>query len=399
MANVKLAVIGAKGRGAYLAQMYNRPPDVKVIAIADKNPDAFEQGRERLDKGGCDYRPYTDVDAMLAKENPDWVFIASPDRTHYELTMKSLRTGCNVFVEKPMCQTIEESDEVCRAARKLNRHVVVGLELRYSEPVIRFRELLHSGAIGQVAHGNCIDSIGRDTMGYTYFLRDYRWLKYSHGLFMQKGIHSIDLINHFVDSAPRRIFASGRKVYFGRDQAKAGKFCRDCEEIDTCRHSAWRRWSREHGYPPRDDHAPDHCAYGTDTDVEDDTSVIAEYGNGARVTFAEIYFAPVYQREFHFWGTEGRASLIVQQKPKNFARIEIQTHTDDSPHVEEVGMTPGSHWGADELMRDRMIEAMKRGETIEPGPLAGRHATAFAQAATESIHSCLPVDIPPADGI
>jgi predicted dehydrogenase len=400
MCAVKIGAVGLMGRGSYLAGIYHNPPETEVVALCDCNEAAFDFHPERMN--GINARRYLSSSEMYKKEKLDWILLATPDRTHHQLILEALRAGVNVFAEKPMAQTIDECDEICRVCRETGKIIVVGCELRFAAPVVKFRELLRGGAIGRIIHGYCVDSIER---GFSYFLRDYRQKKWSNGLLMQKGVHSLDLINDLIDSMPVRVFADGGLDYFGQDEAMRGKHCRDCERKDTCPDGAYQIPSWKGDFLEKGEHARDHCVYDPEADVEDNTAVIINYASGARVTYSEIHFAPEYKREFHFIGTEGRASLVMDQTPVKDEKVNLHesgrevsiTITKRRERTVEVPveMPTGGHWGADDRMRDAVLEAMVGRKQIEPGPRAGRDAVAIAYAALKSIESGLPYGIKP----
>lgn len=403
MKTVRFGVLSARSRGAYMAMIYNQHPNAKVVAIADPDPTAFDDGQERFARGGItDFRKYHDPSEMLEKEkgNVDWIIVASPDHTHFEMTIKALKAGYHVFIEKPMCQTIEQADEIDRASAETGKNVVVGCELRYAQPVISFRELLRGGTIGRILHGYCVDSV---EVGFTFFLRDYRKKKWATNLLLQKGVHSIDLINDFVGAEPVRVYADGGLDYFGQDPKAAGKYCRDCEEKNTCPDSAYRVPSWKGKFMEKGEHARDHCVYDPASDVEDNTIVIINYANGVRVSYNEIQFSPEYKREFHFIGTDGRASLVLDQTTYRGKEVDIQaegrrviltiTKRNQVTQRIETPLPSGSHWGGDHLMRDALVAATLKGESIHPDAAGGRAAMAIGYAAEKSVQAGVPVAI------
>ena len=399
---MRFAVLGAGGRGAFMAKLYGEHPDVELLAMSDPNPKTFESEKNRTDiKNYISVRKYVNSLEMFEKEKGkiDWVLVASPDFTHHEMIIAALKNGYNVFTEKPMCLSIKDADDICRIAAETGKQVVVGCELRFAAPVVKFKEILSSGAIGKILHGYCVDSVSR---GFTYFLRYYRWKKYSLGLLMQKGVHSIDLINFFVDAEPVRVYADGGLDYFGQEKTKAGKYCRDCSEKDICEYSAVKRdvVLREKG-----ELCQDHCVFGSDTDVEDNDILIINYSNGVRLSYNEINFAPEYKREFHFVGTEGRASLVMDQTPElkeqrasnaNLSGKAVSITVVKRNHPPEdialdMPVGGGGHWGGDERMRDELIKAILSGKKIKPDECDGRMSTAIVFAANESMEKQMPV--------
>ena len=114
-----------------------------------------------LDPGRC----YVDWKTMFAEEakRPDGievVTIATPNNTHYEITKAALEAGLHVICEKPLCFTTAEAEDLERIAKAKGR--IVGVTYGYSghQVIEEARELVASGALGdirlvnlQFAHG------------------------------------------------------------------------------------------------------------------------------------------------------------------------------------------------------------------------------------------------------
>lgn len=69
---------------------------------------------------------YTDFFRMLENTKPDVVHILTPPQSHAEISIQCLESGCHVFVEKPLCLTSDEVDEIYKSARSNDR--IVGID-------------------------------------------------------------------------------------------------------------------------------------------------------------------------------------------------------------------------------------------------------------------------------
>jgi predicted dehydrogenase len=246
-----------------------------------------------------------------------------------------------------------------------------------------------------------VDSVER---GFTHFLRNYRQKKWAKTLLLVKGIHSIDLINDFVGAEPVRVYADGGLDYFGQDEKARDTYCRDCDRKHTCPDSAYLISSWGGDFFAKGDHARDHCVYDAAADVHDNSIVIINYDNGVRISYNEIHFAPEYKREYHFVGTDGRASLVLDQTRRKGEGVEIETEGEvvmltitkrnEVPRQIEMSLPEGSHWGGDLLMRDALVEAALSGGSIRPNAHDGRAAVAIGCAAEESIDTGKAISIP-----
>lgn len=87
-------------------------------------------------------------------DNPDirGVVIAAPAALHFQLTKKYLLAGKDVLVEKPLALTVEEGKELVDIAQRGNRILMVGHILQYHSAVIKLKELIDSGELGELRY-------------------------------------------------------------------------------------------------------------------------------------------------------------------------------------------------------------------------------------------------------
>ena len=93
-----------------------------------------------------------DFDKIVADKEVDAVVVATPVHLHYELAKKALEAGKHVFIEKPMTQTSEQSNELVQIATKKKLTLMVGHTFIYSAPVRRIKEIVKSGDIGEIQY-------------------------------------------------------------------------------------------------------------------------------------------------------------------------------------------------------------------------------------------------------
>lgn len=84
------------------------------------------------------------------QQQPVAVLVCNPTSEHLSTALAALRQGCHVFVEKPLSHTEEGVDELLSLSDRLGRIVAVGYQLRLHPALLRARERLCSGALGQV---------------------------------------------------------------------------------------------------------------------------------------------------------------------------------------------------------------------------------------------------------
>ena len=89
-------------------------------------------------------------DEMLADPELDAVAIVTPVSTHYELAVAALAAGKHVFVEKPLAASSDEAVDLIRRAEQAGLVLLPGHTFLYSPSVVKIKELLDSGALGDI---------------------------------------------------------------------------------------------------------------------------------------------------------------------------------------------------------------------------------------------------------
>jgi predicted dehydrogenase len=119
----------------------------------------------------------------------DGVVIATPSALHAGQAIAALERGMAVFCQKPLARTAAETRRVVDAARAADRLLSVDLSYRYTEAMVRIRELIHAGAIGRV---HAVDLVFHNAYGpdKPWF---YERALSGGGCVMDLGIHLIDL--------------------------------------------------------------------------------------------------------------------------------------------------------------------------------------------------------------
>ena len=112
--------------------------NAELYAICDVADDLLE----RMFALYAPRRAFADYDAMLADPDVDAVIIAIADQFHVAMALKAIEAGKHVLVEKPMGVTVEESEELCGAARASGLVVQVGTEKRFDEGIAFARDFI-----------------------------------------------------------------------------------------------------------------------------------------------------------------------------------------------------------------------------------------------------------------
>ena len=92
------------------------------------------------------------VDRVLSDPGVTGVAIATPAETHGELARKALLAGKDVFVEKPLCLSVEEGEGLAKLAADNGRVLMVGHLLWYHPAVLRLKRLIDEGELGRIQY-------------------------------------------------------------------------------------------------------------------------------------------------------------------------------------------------------------------------------------------------------
>jgi predicted dehydrogenase len=119
-----------------------------IVALADVNRGMLEMAQKRLTASV--EKTYVDYNDMLAHKDIDGVIIATPDHLHHDCLLAAVRAGKDVYIEKPLCRTIEEGENMVAKVKASKQIVQVGNQRRSGEHFKKARDLVVSGAIGEI---------------------------------------------------------------------------------------------------------------------------------------------------------------------------------------------------------------------------------------------------------
>lgn len=146
----RAAVIGRTGRGDYghgLDQVWRDVPGVELVAVADDDKAglAGTLARLQVQRGFADYRQ------MLDEVKPDVVSVAARwiDQ-HRDMVLACAERGVHIYLEKPLCRTLAEADEMVTACERTHTRLAIAHQTRYSPKIKIVQELIASGKLGRV---------------------------------------------------------------------------------------------------------------------------------------------------------------------------------------------------------------------------------------------------------
>jgi predicted dehydrogenase len=145
--HIQIALIGAGGQGMGDTKAAVQVPGVKLVAVADCYNGRLERSKELWGDDVFTTRYYNEI---LARKDIDAVIIGTPDHWHKKASVDAMKAGKDVYCEKPMIHLYSDGPEMIETARTTNRIIQIGSQRVSSVLYAKAKELLASGAIGQL---------------------------------------------------------------------------------------------------------------------------------------------------------------------------------------------------------------------------------------------------------
>lgn len=149
---------GARGNvyGSYAVQY---PDQLKIVGVAEPVP--IRNERYAVKHTIANENRFTTWEHVFQRPKfADAIIITTPDDLHYGPCMEALKLGYDVLLEKPISPSEKECRDILALAKKTGRIVAVCHVLRYAPYFIQLRELIQSGAIGELVSIQHLEPIG-----------------------------------------------------------------------------------------------------------------------------------------------------------------------------------------------------------------------------------------------
>lgn len=163
---VTMGFIGIGQQGIGVMEAFLKHADVQGVAVCDVHNRHHrerewgegralgrEVGKEIVDKkyGNADCAAYVDFRELIARDDIDAVMVATPDHWHAAITLAALRSGKDVYCEKPVTHLFAEGQAVYRAAAEGERVFQVGSQQRSDPSFRKAVEIVRNGVLGKLS--------------------------------------------------------------------------------------------------------------------------------------------------------------------------------------------------------------------------------------------------------
>ncbi len=321
---LKIACIGCGARAQTYTQLAARWPErFQIVAGADPLPERVEKLR-RI-SGRADFRGFTGADELLAAGKiADVMIVATQDNDHYAHCRGALEAGYDVLLEKPIATRAAEVLAIGRLAAQGRRRVIVCFVLRFAAFYRKVKEIIASGAIGDVVSIQANEGVTPWHQAHSFVRGHWSVAAKSSPMIISKCCHDVDIIHWLVGRPCRRVTSFGSLDFFRAERAPAGAppRCTDgCPVGDACPYNALRYAHDMRSpwlamvYDRAADATPEEitawlrsspwgrCVWRCDNDAVDRQVLALEFDGGVTGTFTMTAFES--GRHLEVYGTRG----------------------------------------------------------------------------------------------
>jgi predicted dehydrogenase len=171
-------------------------PELEFVGLVDLYPESARQRQAEFNLHRAAIGE--NLEEMLAVAKPDIVFDCTIPEAHTQVTLTALAHGCHVLGEKPMATSLADAARMIAAAQAANRTYAVIQNRRYLDGIVRYRDAVHSPALGGLTTLNADFYIGAHFGGF----RD----EMEHVLLIDMAIHSFDQARFISGADPISVY-------------------------------------------------------------------------------------------------------------------------------------------------------------------------------------------------
>lgn len=295
---LKIAIIGLGHRAAHYGTLpfSELREAVTLCGVCETDPVKLKTNGELYDKAfGYPIPRHQDYRDLFEREQPDGIYIVTPNDQHGEIAIEAAQRGIDILCEKPLEVSLERVDAMIAAAEAQSVVFATAMQMHYRSRYHRMRALIDEGKIGAPVMGWCVEY--RHPFAET---KDWVWQRIrSGGAIVEKNCHHYDILDLWLQGNPTTVYASGGIA--------------------------------KHKTP-----------YAMPSDIVDHAFILNDNDNGTRA-MVEISFmmTQTYNRHMGVQGTEGR--MWVDKKDGEL--IHVLSGTGEHLTIEDTGEIRGGLYG------------------------------------------------------
>ncbi len=329
---IRVAVIGLGRLGYWHAEnLATKIKGVQLASVVDPLDGRAEQVAREL---GIP-RWSKDPREVFEDASIDAVVLVTPTSTHAEMITQAANHGKQIFVEKPITQTLEEADQVIQVLNKNNVSCQVGFMRRFDPAYAEAKRRIDAGDIGKPLYFKGVSRDGNCPPA--------QFIKHSGGLFLDVAIHDYDIARFLMGTEVETVTATGNVLLH--------TFMKEYEDVDQ---------------------AVTTLTFGSGAAGDIETMRIAPYGYDIRGevigTEGSIQIGSLRHHDVLLLDTKGSTHDIIPDFPTKFKHAYL-------------------------LEMEHFIDSLRKSERPSCTEIDGKIALEIAAAATESFRTAATVKL------
>jgi predicted dehydrogenase len=200
MSTTKIALIGAGYIADFHARGLQTISHVEIVAVVAKEMDEAKEFAQKYNIKNT----YTEISEIIEREDIDAVIIGTPNQFHAPYAIEFLKSGKDVFLEKPMGISADEGRQITEAAIKYDQLVMVGHMWRFDEDTNYLKDIVQEGKLGKIfkTKGYGVHENWGPSGWFT------KKTLAGGGALADMGVHAIDTIRYILgDPKPAKVYA------------------------------------------------------------------------------------------------------------------------------------------------------------------------------------------------
>lgn len=151
---INVGVIGVGGRGTYVAREFatvgKGEANAQIVAVCDTYQKRINANKEYHSKDGGKCDGYLDYREIINRGDIDAVIVATPDHWHAPIALQAMDHGKDVYLEKPMCHTVDEARQLVATVKETKRVLQVGSQTTSGDQWHQAKRVISEGMLGNV---------------------------------------------------------------------------------------------------------------------------------------------------------------------------------------------------------------------------------------------------------
>ena len=372
METKKLVVLGFGARGKIYAGFAEKYPEkFNLVAVIENDKVRLEDAK-KLHPSAKLFSDYHDF--LAANIKADVVAICTQDKDHKEHAISMMAAGYDLLLEKPIANNKKDCIAIYKASQKYARKVIVCHVLRYSRFYSKIKELIDSGALGEVVTIHASENVGYFHQAHSFVRGPWRNKEQSSPMILAKCCHDMDIIRYLMGEPCVSVNSYGDLLFFNREHAPkdSAEYCSECK-VKDCVYRAQDVYLSLvgsgdgflnyflNGKEPTAENILsnlkrsqyDRCVFKCDNDVVDHEVTIMNFRGNKTACHTMTAFSRSIYRDIKVFGTKAELTGIMEN---NKITVNYFGGKSEEIQLDVSGADVGMHNGSDFFMMNALYK-------------------------------------------